>query len=138
VRLIHVAAAAVVRRDGRALLVRKAGTTLFMQAGGKLEPGESAAQACVRELAEEVGVHVGVDDLEAWGSHEAPAANEAGHTVRGDVFYLALDEPELVPAREIAELVWVDPAAPGVPLAPLSADYVLPLVVARGNHSRSA
>ncbi|MDQ4110455.1 MAG: NUDIX domain-containing protein, partial [Actinomycetota bacterium] len=38
------------------LTVRKNGTTKFMLPGGKLEPGESAAEAAVREVAEELGV----------------------------------------------------------------------------------
>ena len=53
------AAIAVVRRAGRFLLVRRGqppdpGRWGFP--GGKIEPGETAAEAAVRELAEETGV----------------------------------------------------------------------------------
>lgn len=53
------AAIAVVRREGRFLLVRRGqppdpGSWGFP--GGKIEPGETAAEAAVRELAEETGV----------------------------------------------------------------------------------
>jgi 8-oxo-dGTP pyrophosphatase MutT (NUDIX family) len=40
------------------------GTGKFVGAGGKLESGESPAEAAVRELAEELGVTVAVNDLE--------------------------------------------------------------------------
>ena len=39
---------------GHVLLVRKADTRFFMQAGGKIEPGEEPAAALVRELHEEI------------------------------------------------------------------------------------
>lgn len=39
------------------------GVGKFVGAGGKVEPGESIRQAAVREVAEELGVTVGPDDL---------------------------------------------------------------------------
>ena len=59
--------------DGRLLLSRKRGTSAFMQAGGKIEPGEQPAAALVRELR---------DLLKPRGSlHPAPAAR-AGRPAR--------------------------------------------------------
>ena len=49
---IRIAAGLIVDAAGRCLLVRKRGTTTFMQAGGKIEPHESAAQALAREIGE--------------------------------------------------------------------------------------
>src|SRR6478609_7813601 len=57
-RRIHVSAAVILDGDGRLLLVRKAGTTAFMQPGGKPEPGESASETLSRELAEELCLEV--------------------------------------------------------------------------------
>ncbi len=54
-RRIHVSAAVIMDADGRLLLVRKEGTTAFMQPGGKPEPGESPSETLSRELAEELG-----------------------------------------------------------------------------------
>lgn len=123
-RVIRVVAAVVTDDAGRYLLVRKRGTTAFMQAGGKLEPGESARDALVRELAEELSVDVAADDLVARGTWDAPAANEPGHRVVAEVFDLrGTVEPR--PGAEIEEHAWVDPADPGaVELAPLTRDLM--------------
>lgn len=60
VRLLLVAACALVDRDGRILLSRrpqgKAHAGLWEFPGGKVEPGESVEAALVRELREELGV----------------------------------------------------------------------------------
>ena len=59
-RVVRIAAAVIVDGDGRSLLVRKRGTRLFMQPGGKLDPGEDPRSALRRELLEECeldGVH---------------------------------------------------------------------------------
>jgi 8-oxo-dGTP diphosphatase len=124
---IRIAAALVVRGDGRALLVRKRGTRAFMQPGGKIAPGESATQALARELREELGCTVKGEPV-GLGSFSAPAANEAGWIVEAELFAVGLAGAIEIGA-EIEELAWVDPDAPGsVPLAPLTRDCVLPLV----------
>ena len=126
-RIIHIAAALIVRPDGQTLLVRKAGTSAFMQPGGKIEPGESAAAALVRELGEELGLVVDPTALTALGRFEAIAANEPDARVVAECFRLESAAP-VAPAREIAELIWIDPRhPPAIQLAPLSADHILPL-----------
>jgi 8-oxo-dGTP diphosphatase len=125
---------AVVLRDGqgRILTVRKAGTSRFMLPGGKPEPGESAAQAAIRECAEELGLELTVGKLTALGAFLSEAANEPGLTLEGSVFEHPLrGEPRA--AAEIAELRWLDPSQP-LPddLAPLLQHHVLPLLGARG------
>lgn len=121
--------AAVVLRDatGRILTVRKRDTTLFMFPGGKPEPAENIEDAARREVREELGVSL--TSLTPLGSFTAPAANEADHLVRAEVFAgVLLDEPS--PAAEIEEVAWVDPASPHVALAPLLAEQVFPVLPA--------
>lgn len=48
---------------GRILLVRRADTLNWELPGGKVEPGESAIEASVREVAEETGIKVTVTGL---------------------------------------------------------------------------
>ncbi len=132
-RAVHFIVSAVVLRDasGRIVTVRKAGTSRFMLPGGKPELGESAAQAAIRECAEELGLALNLDHLTALGVFTADAANEPGLTLEGSVFEHPLHgEPRA--AAEIAELRWLDPSQP-LPddLAPLLEHHVLPHLGAR-------
>lgn len=127
-RRIHVAAAIVTDPAGRAIVVRKRGTTGFMQPGGKIERGESALATLIRELREELGLTVDVDATEFLGSYEAAALNEPGETVRAEVFALQTEQ-ELHPATEIEEIHWLESPedTESVELAPLTREVMLPL-----------
>ena len=125
--VIRIAAALAIDGDGRLLLVRKRGTTAFMQPGGKLEPGETPQQALVRELEEELGRMIDPLALMPLGRFSAQAANEPGHMVEAEIFALALYQ-SITPAAEIEEAVRVTAEqAAMLDLAPLTRDHVLPL-----------
>lgn len=129
--VIHIAAALLLGPDGRTLLVRKAGTRAFMQPGGKIEPGETAEQALVRELREELGIEADAGRLEPLGRFTATAANEKDAAVVAETFVLYTDAIP-TPAREIEEIVWIDPASPPpIELAPLTGQRILPAWRAR-------
>lgn len=94
--------------------------------GGKLEPGESAAQCLVRELAEELGIGVSVGDWVATNEHDyggGPLALEA--------WRCRWESGRLVPADHDA-FAWVTPremlafdlAAADIPLALALVDLV--------------
>lgn len=98
-----------------------------MQAGGKIENGESPLSALRRELSEEIGLVLADDDARYLGRYSAPAANEPGHTVEAEVFHVRMQHDPAT-RSEIEEAVWVDRVtATTMPLAPLTRNYILPL-----------
>lgn len=130
----QIIVSAVVIRDpaGRLLTVRKRGTERFMFPGGKPEPGESALDAAVREVSEELGLSLDPTQLQPVGTFTTAAANEDGHDVVATVF----EHPHLdvsVPAAEIEELRWTPIASDPLPtdLAPLLRDAVIPVLRSR-------
>ncbi len=128
--IIEIAVALVRRSDGRTVVVRKRGTTTFIQPGGKLEPGEAPADAVCREVEEELGLRITPDQLTFVGRFEGAAVNEADSSVIAHAFRIETDATVTI-AAEIEELAWIDPAEPGdIVLAPLTRDEFLPLLAA--------
>ncbi|WP_437610530.1 NUDIX hydrolase [Erwinia sp. V71] len=74
-KVIHIAAAVITDEPGRMLLVRKRNTTCFMQPGGKIEAGERAEKALIRELREELQIDVAEQDVTFVGQFTDTAAN---------------------------------------------------------------
>ena len=124
-RHIVVAAVALVR-DGCVLTVRKRGTERFMLVGGKLEPGESARDAALRETLEEVGLRI--EEATLLGEFESMAANEPDHTLHSTVFLVESDA-EPVAAAEIAEVRWTPLRDHPDDLAPMLELHVIPKLV---------
>lgn len=122
----HIAAALILDERGRTLVVRKRGTIAFMQAGGKIEPGEAPIDALRRELREELDLAWDAEPAYL-GHFIAQAAHVENRLVEADLFHLPWSG-EVSPAAELEEIRWIDPAAPGeLPLAQLTRDHVLPL-----------
>lgn len=127
--LIQTVAAVIRDAGGRVLLVRKRGTSIFIQPGGKREPGEDSLVTLARELDEEIGVALRPGAVRL-GEFEDVAVNEPGRRVRAEVFLVEVEGSPAARA-EIAALAWVEPAAPGeLEIAPLSRGQILPAVAA--------
>jgi 8-oxo-dGTP pyrophosphatase MutT (NUDIX family) len=101
---------AVLVRHGRVLVIRRAEGVVFpgywTPLSGRVEPGESQADALVREVHEEVGLVVRAG-RKVW---ECPTSD--GHYLLH--WWTALlddDTAEIVPdPREVADFAWIEPA----------------------------
>lgn len=125
-RIIRIAAALLLNDHGQTLLVRKRGTSAFMQPGGKIDAHELPVHALVRELEEELDLRIDPAQAIFLGQFSAPAANEPGFVVQAEIYQLTINT-EVFPAAEIEEVIWIDPATDGdVILAPLTRDVILP------------
>lgn len=133
---ITVSAVLIRNEAGQILTVRKRGTQSFMFPGGKPELGESAIDAAVREVSEELGVSLDPALLRIIGTFTAPAANEEGHSVQATVFEHPL-VPIGEPLAEIEKLRWIDPSVELRELAPLLKDVVFPALLAGPQKIRS-
>jgi 8-oxo-dGTP diphosphatase len=100
-------ASGIIIRDRQLLVEKSVGKEFFIHLGGKIEPGETAKQALVRELKEEVSIDVSQDDLELFDQNSAPAANSPEVNVHMDVFLVKRWNGEIIPDNEVEELRWV-------------------------------
>lgn len=101
---VHV----LLERDGKLLLMRRAGTGffdgLFSLPGGHIEAGESLRDAGARELAEELGIHVEAADLDYLG-----VVHRLSDTNRIDFFLRATrwaGEPTIREPDKCDALMW--------------------------------
>ncbi|GKI13643.1 pyrimidine (deoxy)nucleoside triphosphate pyrophosphohydrolase [Oscillospiraceae bacterium] len=109
--------AAVIEREGRVLICQrpahKARGLLWEFAGGKVEPGETKAQALARECREELGITVEPGEVFLKVTHAYPDLTVHLTVLRAG---LAEGEPQLL---EHADLRWVTAAElPGFAFCP--------------------
>ena len=102
----EVCVGAVAVSDDRILLIRRGrgpaqGT--WSVPGGRVEPGETLAEAVVRELAEETGLSGVCESLLGW----AEVIGEDCHYVILDFTVTILDEDDPVAGDDAAEAMWV-------------------------------
>jgi 8-oxo-dGTP diphosphatase len=107
-----VASTWVCVRDRRLLVVRSAGNDAFYVPGGKVEPGETLAEAAAREVKEETGISLAAGELRPFSEIVAPAYGRPGTNVRLVSFTAPSDE-EPQPRAEIAEIAWFTSADAG-------------------------
>jgi ADP-ribose pyrophosphatase YjhB (NUDIX family) len=104
----EVCVGAVAVSDGRLLLVRRGhgpAAGEWSVPGGRVEGGETLAEAVVRELAEETGLEAVCDDLIGW----VERIGVDHHFVIFDFLVTVLDDPETPPraGADAAEAAWV-------------------------------
>ncbi len=93
--------------EGKVLSARSHGKDTYYFPGGKREAGETDYETLIREIEEELTVHIQPDTIQLFGKFTAAAhGKEAG--VQVQMTCLTADySGRLAPAAEIAELAWL-------------------------------
>lgn len=117
-----LAVGAVVVDDGRLLLVRRTtppGVGTWSVPGGRVEPGETLAEAVTRELREETGLDGACGPLIGWSEHLADDAEGHGHLVILDFEVTLFASAEPVAGSDAGAARWV-------PLADVAEERLAP------------
>jgi 8-oxo-dGTP diphosphatase len=103
--------AAIIRRDGQILITQRHGNVhlggMWEFPGGKVEPGETLEAALQREIQEELGIKVRVDEEFFLIDHDYPTKS-----VRLHFFNCTIVAGEAQPL-DVADLRWVEPGQLG-------------------------
>lgn len=102
----EVCVGAVAIEDGRLLLIRRGhgpAAGWWSVPGGRVEPGETLAEAVVREVSEETGLEAVCDELVGW----VERIGDGYHYVILDFKVTVLDQAEPVAADDAIEARWV-------------------------------
>ena len=100
--------ALILVRNGRQLVARSRGKTVFFTPGGKREPGESDEEALCRECKEELTVDLVKSSIASYGVFEAQAFGKPEGTKVRMTCYTADYSGTLTPNEEVEELLWID------------------------------
>lgn len=122
---IHKAGGVLIR-DRRFLVTRAYGKDVFVAPGGKLESGETAITALIRELMEEVQVEISAENTEPIGTFHAQAAGNESKTLEMEVFLVRNWQGEPEPSSEIEEIMWVNTQTSGISLGSIFEHDVMP------------
>ncbi|AXY03358.1 NUDIX domain-containing protein [Vibrio alfacsensis] len=125
--------AGIIVKDGALLVLRSKGKDTFYAPGGKLDSAETPEQALCRELLEEVGIQVTLNDLTLFGRFEAPAHDKVDVTLIMDVFFVNAYAGEVVASNEIEECQWVDSSnVDNISISTIFRNNVFPQLVKQG------
>jgi len=126
-------AAGLIIQGRKVLAERSYGKPVFIQPGGKLEPGETAKQALVRELNEECRIEVLEEDLEPFGKFSAEAANHPGQQAHIEVFMVKKWRGEITPGDRVEEMLWLTSDLPkGVEIGSIFVHDIIPRLKEQG------
>lgn len=95
-------------KDGKILSSRSKGKEKFYIPGGKRETGETDEETLVREVQEELNVHIDVKSIVYYGTFKAQSDGAKEGVMVKMTCYQAKYKGELKPCNEIDELRWLN------------------------------
>jgi mutator protein MutT len=106
--VLYYVVAAIIRREGRILITRRFDNVhlpgLWEFPGGKVESGETLQQALIREIREELGVEISVEEERFTIEHHYPTKSVELHFFNCSI---VSGEPRII---AVADLRWATPA----------------------------
>lgn len=108
VAAIETIARAVIRRDGRLLVARERGKSMYFLPGGHVEPGEPVEAALLRELDEELGTEGEIVSFLGAIEHGYTDSGDARHEI-DLVFETTITAEEPAGQEEHLEFRWLTP-----------------------------
>jgi 8-oxo-dGTP diphosphatase len=127
---IHKAGGVIIK-DRHFLVTRSVGKDIFIAPGGKLENEETAVEALVREMSEEVQINIDPSTLEVLGTFTAQAAGKEDKTLRMDVFIVHDFNGEIQPSSEVEEIRWINTETDDISVGSIFEHEVMPLLKQR-------
>ena len=118
----------IILHNGKFLINRKKGTTLFLLPGGKPENNETPVECLIREIYEEHECTVIVNSLVHCGIFEDVAANEPNTIISIDLYYGRV-EGTPKPSSEIEEQRWFGKNDNKEILSPIIKNKILPFLI---------
>jgi 8-oxo-dGTP diphosphatase len=91
-----------IRHDGRILLVKPSNMSVYSLPGGKVKKGEEPVNAALRELGEEIDLHLSADALKQVFEY---TCNNTGMTDTVIIFETHLTEPPQI-TIDNREIIW--------------------------------
>jgi 8-oxo-dGTP diphosphatase len=104
--IIHKAAGILIK-DRKLLLGKSFNKDVFIAPGGRIEEGETAKQALVRELREEFQIETNEEDFQYFDTFEAKAAGAEDKIVRMEVYIVKQRSGEPTADNEVEEILWM-------------------------------
>jgi 8-oxo-dGTP pyrophosphatase MutT (NUDIX family) len=129
---IHKSAAIIIK-DGKLLITKTKGKPFFVAPGGKLHKEETPETCLKRELKEELGINVRVEDMLFFETYEAVAKGTDNQMLSMDCYIVESYEGIIAPASEIEEVAWIDSQNyRNYEIGSIFRDRVLPVLVEQG------
>ncbi len=123
---------AIVIRDNRILMVKKAGKNTWTSLGGRIEAGESEEETLRREIVEEIGCQAEI--LRKLDDFFADAVHDQGRGLKLSLYLTELKgEIKVIdPELEKAEFIGKDFQEQGIKLPPSYSQAVIPFLIKKG------